>query len=99
MTNFIDTISFQWYDADIKRVKPKGNITLRQFINSVVSPKESLKTVFNKIEGASLAGNKELKAELKKGLFAVTPCLQIKGIRNYESIKSFNMTELNILIS
>ena len=41
-----------------------------------------------------MAGNKELKAELKKGLFAVTPCVQIKGVRNYEGIKSFN----NILV-
>jgi len=94
MSSFIDSVSFPWYDADIKKVKPKGEITLRQFINSVISPKESLKSTFNKIEEASLAGNKELKAELKKGLFAVTPCVQIQGIRNYESIKSFN----NILI-
>lgn len=94
MISFIDNISFPWYDADIKKVKPKGVITLRQFINSVVSPKESLKETFNKIEQASLAGNKELKAELKKGLFAVTPCVKIQGIRNYESIKSFN----NILV-
>ena len=94
MISFIDSVSFQWYDADIKKVKPKGDITLRQFINSVITPKDSLKETFNKIEEASIAGNKELKAELKKGLFAVTPCVQIQGIRNYESIKSFN----NILI-
>lgn len=94
MTNFIDTISFQWYEADIKKIAPKGDITLRQFINSVQSPKNSLKDTFKKVEEASLAGNKELKAELKKGLFAVTPCVQIKGVRNYEGIKSFN----NILI-
>lgn len=92
--SFIDSISFQWYDADIKKIRPKGDITLRQFINSVVSPKSSLKETFSKIEQASLEGNKELKAELKKGLFAVTPCVQIQGVRNYESLKSFN----NILI-
>lgn len=94
MSNFIDTISFQWYEADIKKIAPKGDIALRQFINSVQSPKDSLKETFKKVEEASLAGNKELKAELKKGLFAVTPCVQIKGVRNYEGIKSFN----NILI-
>ncbi len=94
MSNFIDSVSFPWYDADIRKIKPKGNITLRQFINSTISPKESLKETFNKIEQASLAGNKELKAGLKKGLFAVTLCVQIQGVRNYESIKSFN----NILI-
>lgn len=88
--SFIDSVVFQWYDADIKKTRPKGNITLRQFINSVVAPKDSLKETFNKIEQASLAGNKELKAELKKGLFAVTPCVQIKGVRNYESITYFN---------
>ncbi len=94
MSNFIDSVVFQWYDADIKKIKPKGDITLRQFINSVISPKEHLKEIFNKVEEASLAGNKELKAELKKGLFAVTPCVQIQGVRNYEGIKNFN----NILI-
>jgi len=92
--SFIDSVVFQWYDADIKKIRPKGDITLRQYINSVLSPKESLKQTFRKIEEASLAGNKELKAELKKGLFAVTPCVQIKGVRNYEGIKAFN----NILI-
>lgn len=92
--NFIDTISFQYYEADIKKIRPKGNITLRQFINATIQPKDSLKDTFNKIEEASLAGNKELKAGLKKGLFAVTPCVQIKDVRNYEGIKSFN----NILV-
>jgi len=92
--DFIDNIVFQWYEADIKKIAPKGDITLRQFINAVIAPKNSLKETFDKIEQASLAGNKELKAELKKGLFAVTPCVQIKGIRNYEGIKNFN----NILI-
>lgn len=90
MNNFIDSVSFSWYEADIKKIKPKGDITLRQFINSVLSPKESLKETFKKIEQASLAGDKELKAELKKGLFAVTPCVKVKGIRNYESIISHN---------
>ena len=94
MSSFIDTISFQWYEADIKKIAPKGDITLRQFINSIQSPKDSLKETFKKVEEASLSGNKELKAELKKGLFAVTPCVQVKGVRNYEGIKSFN----NILI-
>lgn len=88
--NFIDSISFQYYEADIKKIRPKGDITLRQFINAVISPKEGIKETFHKIEQASLAGDKELKAELKKGLFAVTPSVQIKGVRNYEGIKCFN---------
>jgi hypothetical protein len=92
--SFIDTISFQYYEADIKKIRPKGDITLRQFINATIAPKDILKDTFKKIEEASLAGNKELKAELKKGLFGVTPCVQIKGVRNYEGIKSFN----NILV-
>jgi len=88
--NYLDTIVFQWYDADIKKIAPKGDITLRQFINSVKSPKEALKTTFNKIEQASLDNDMTLKAELKKGLFAVTPCVKIKNIRNYEGIQMFN---------
>lgn len=92
--NFIDSISFQWYEANIKKIAPKGNITMRQFINSVVSPKESLKQTFKEIEQASLDGNKELKAELKKGLFAVTPVVRVSNVRNYESIIKWN----NILV-
>lgn len=87
--NYLDT-KFSYYDADIKKVKPLGDITLQQFINAVVSPKPQLLETFKKIEEASKAGNNLLKAELKKGLFAVTPCVTIKGIRNYEGIKSFN---------
>lgn len=94
MTNFIDTITFQYYEADIRKIRPKGDITLRQFINATIAPKDNLKKTFTKIEQASLARNKELKAELKKSLFAVTPCVQVKGVRNYEGVKSFN----NILV-
>lgn len=94
MDNFIDSVSFQYYEADIKKIRPKGDITLRQFINATLAPKDTLKETFNRIEEATLAGNKALKAELKKGLFAVTPCVQVKGARNYEGIKSFN----NILV-
>ena len=94
MSNFIDSVSFQWYEADIKKICPKGEITLRQFINATIAPKESLKNTFKAIEQASLDGNKALKAELKKGLFATTPCVQVKGVRNYESIISWN----NILV-
>jgi len=92
--SFIDSISFPWYEADIRKIRPKGNITLRQMINSTIAPKEVLKQTFREIEKASLAGDKTLKAELKKGLFAMTPCVQIEGSRNYESVKSFN----NILV-
>ena len=94
MSNFIDSVSFQWYEADIKKICPKGEITLRQFINATITPKESLKNTFKAIEKASLDGDKVLKAELKKGLFATTPCVKVKGVRNYESISSWN----NILV-
>ena len=94
MINFIDSVSFQWYEADIKKIRPKGFMSLRQFINATINPKESLKNTFKAIEQASLDGNKALKAELKKGLFATTPCVQVKGVRNYESIISWN----NILV-
>ena len=94
MISFIDSVSFQWYEADIKKIRPKGFMSLRQFINATINPKESLKNTFKAIEQASLDGNKALKAELKKGLFATTPCVQVKGVRNYESIISWN----NILV-
>lgn len=86
--SYLET-KFSYYDADIKRVKPLGDITLQQFINAVISPKPQLLETFKKIEEASKAGDNLLKAELKKGLFAVTPCVEIKGIRNYEGIAGF----------
>lgn len=81
---------FQWYGNGIKTIKPSGHITLRQFINAVISPKENLLKAFHDIAEAGEKGDKKLKDKLKtKHLFFVTPSVNIKGIRNYDSIENF----------
>lgn len=91
MTNYLNT-EFNWYQNGIKTVRASGLITLRQFINSVISPKTELIQAFNDIAEASRVGNKKLKDELKKEkLFFVTPSITLidEGIRNYASIDNF----------
>lgn len=83
-------LEFQWYKNGIKSIKPGGNISLEQFVNSVISPTPKMITAFKEIEEASKAGNKKRKDELKQqNLFFVTPSVYIKGIRNYECIERF----------
>lgn len=56
MENYLD-IEFQWYKNGIKTIKPSGLITLRQLINSIISPKPEMIEAFKLIQEASLAGN------------------------------------------
>jgi hypothetical protein len=81
---------FQWYSRGIKTIKPSGDISLKQFIDAVISPKPHLLKAFEQIATAAEKGDKRLKDELKtKHLFFITPSVNIQGIRNYESIKNF----------
>jgi len=83
-------IRFQWYNNGIKTTTPGGEISLIEFVNATINPKESLLNAFKQIEDASLAGNKKLKDELKQQLlFFVTPSIKVNGRRNYESITEF----------
>jgi hypothetical protein len=84
-------IQFNWYKNGIKNIKPDGLISLRQFINAVMNPKEEMKQAFREIEKAAKEGNKQLKGQLKTDkLFFTTPSVIVNPIRNYESIEKFN---------
>lgn len=89
MSDYMD-IKFQWYNNGIKTIKPGGYISLRQFINAVISPKPEMIQAFEAIKEAGKNGDKKLKDELKtKNLFFTTPSVIVDPIRNYDSIKQF----------
>ena len=87
--SYMDT-SFQWYQNGIKTIRPSGNITLRQLINAIISPKPEMVEAFKLIQEAGARGDKAEKDRLKaEKLFFTTPSAIFNPIRNYESIKSF----------
>ena len=89
MSNYLD-LQFQWYTNGIKTVKPSGNITLRQLINAIVSPKAEMIEAFKLIQDAGVRGDKAEKDKLKaEKLFFTTPSAIFDPIRNYDSIKEF----------
>lgn len=83
-------ISFQWYANGIKTIRPNGNITLRQLINAVISPKSEMIEAFKLIQEAGARGDKAEKDRLKaEKLFFTTPSAIFDPIRNYDSIIKF----------
>ena len=83
-------LQFQWYNNGIKTIKPSGNITLRQLIQSIIKPKPEMVEAFKLIQEAGARGDKAEKDRLKaEKLFFTTPSAIFNPIRNYESIKSF----------
>lgn len=87
--NYLD-YKFQWYKNGIKNIKSNGFITLRQLINSVISPKSEMLEAFKLIQEAGARGDKAEKDRLKaEKLFFTTPSAIFDPIRNYESIVSF----------
>ena len=89
MNNYMD-LSFQWYTNGIKTIKPNGNITLRQLINAIISPKPEMIEAFKLIQEAGARGDKAEKDRLKaEKLFFTTPSAIFDPIRNYDSIKEF----------
>ena len=89
MFNYMD-LKFQWYTRGIKTIRPNGFITLRQLINSIISPKPEMIEAFKLIQEAGAKGNKAEKDRLKaEKLFFTTPSAIFDPIRNYESIKAF----------
>lgn len=82
-------LSFQWFSKGIKTIKPSGFITLKQLIDSIISPKPEMIEAFKLIQEAGARGNKAEKDRLKaEKLFFTTPSAIFDPIRNYESVKS-----------
>ncbi len=88
--NYLDDISFQWYNKGIKTIRPNGMMTLRQLINAIISPKSEMLEAFDLIKKAGQAGNKAEKDRLKaEKLFFTTPSAIFDPIRNYDSIQKY----------
>lgn len=88
--NYLD-IQFQWYNKGIKTIKPQGLISLKQFIQTTISPKPEMIEAFRLINEAAVKGDKAEKDRLKtEKLFFTTPSVIVDPIRNYESVRSFN---------
>lgn len=89
MSNYLD-LEFQWYNNGIKNIRPNGLISLRQLINTIISPKPEMIEAFKLIQDAGKRGDKDTKDRLKaERLFFTTPSAIFNPIRNYESIEKF----------
>ena len=85
----MDAIPF--YSGNIRDSRCIGHVSYPHFIQAHMNPKEEVVRLMDKIKKASLQKNKDLKSELKKGLFAFTPSVLIsKGKRRkYDNISGF----------
>lgn len=88
-------MNFQYYANDAQKPSPLGFITLERFLNAIRSPKSETKLLLEQIADASKKGDIALKSELKKGLYAFTPCVHVKERRKYSDITRF--TGLTVL--
>jgi len=82
-----DSIKFQYYEGNIRKCKPKGFITLPQYIESTRAPKHP--EIFPQIAKAKEDGDIALKAQLKETLFGFTPAAIFDGWRKGIYITSF----------
>lgn len=78
---------FQYYPAHITSNRPKGWVTLDQFIQGTKNPRIEKQNIFHQIALAEAEGNNELKARLKQeNLFYFTPAVHLDGFRKYDNI-------------
>lgn len=82
-------MKFQYYNNDIKSIKPLGLVSLDYWIKSMINPKCKFESIFKDIEIASKNQNKAEKDRLKRELYYFTPCVIVKNTRRYSNIESF----------
>jgi len=80
-----------YYSGNIEWSKCIGHVTYETFINIHKHPTERTLALLVLVNAASVKGDKKLKAELKKGLFAFTPSVIIGlGVkRRYVNLTGF----------
>lgn len=80
-------IKFQYYPAHVKSNKPKGFVSLQQFIRATKQPKNNIIDIFERIKEAEDKNDKKTKSKLKQeNLFYFTPCVNVDGYRRYDNI-------------
>jgi hypothetical protein len=80
-------ITFNYYEADIKRSTPLGSVTLEYLINAIRTPKKDIRNVFEQIRIAEEIGDMATKQALKSKLYSFTPCVYVDGPRKYSNIQ------------
>lgn len=80
MSNFIDTVSFQFFPAKIWEAHPLGELTLRQFLDVHKNPKQSTVDIIEQIKTASKNKDLKLKDALKQNnLYSFVPSVKLDG--------------------
>ena len=79
-----------YYIGGITKTSSSGTVSLEQFVNAQLEPKDSIVSLFEAIEEASKVGDKKLKGELKEKLPFFTISAQFNGRRKYDNIIDFN---------
>jgi hypothetical protein len=80
MSNFIDTVSFQFFPARIWEATPLGTLTLRQFLDVHKNPKESTVEVIKLIKEAAENNDLKRKDYLKQNnLYSFVPSVILDG--------------------
>lgn len=80
-------ITFNYYEADIKRSTPLGSVTLDYLINAIRTPKKDIRNVFEQIRIAEEIKDMATKQALKSKLYSFTPCVFVNGPRKYANIQ------------
>jgi hypothetical protein len=80
-------ITFNYYEADIKRSTPLGSVTLEYLINAIRTPKKDIRNVFEEIRIAEEKKDMATKQALKSKLYSFTPCVYVQGPRKYSNIQ------------
>lgn len=92
MSNFIDSVSFQFFPARIWEATPIGTLTLRQFLDVHKNPKESTVEVIRLIQEAAQNNDLKRKDSLKQNnLYSFLPSVILDGCgRGLVNIVDYN---------
>lgn len=85
----MENIKFNYYDADIKKSQPLGEVSLAYLLNAIRNPKKDIKEIFEQIFVAEQNGDVATKQKLKTKLYSFTPCVYVNGSRKYDNILNF----------
>jgi len=83
-------MNISYYLGGIKQSQATGSVSLSQFIESQINPKEKVLSLFKKIEMAVEMKDRPLKVQLKESLPFFTVTANFSGRRKYDNIVEFN---------
>lgn len=87
----MEKIKFEYYSANVYDTIPKGEVELYRYLESIKSPKDSIKKLLLEIQEAAKEGDLKKKDKLKSKLHYVTPTVKTnKQGRKIENVIAFN---------